>query len=113
MEFMDMLREWLDLRDRQNAEEDNRPIDTRYREQDRMAELEDEINRRALATDPVRQALTDLVALKDLKDAFTAEIAHAAKMGGVPSVKCARAKRIYEREQPLAWAKARAALAGG
>ena len=66
-----------------------------------------------LATDPVRQALTDLVALKDLKDAFKAEIAHAEKMGGVPSVKCARAKRIYEREQPLAWARARAALASG
>ena len=47
MEFMDMLREWLALRDRQNDEEDNRPIDTRYREQERMAELEEEINRRA------------------------------------------------------------------
>jgi len=47
MEFMDMLREWIDLRDRQNAEEDNRPIDTRYRERERMAELEEEINRRA------------------------------------------------------------------
>lgn len=66
-----------------------------------------------LATDRVRQALTDLVALKNLKDAFEAEIAHAAQMGCVPSVKCVRAKRIYEREQPLAWARARAALAGG
>jgi hypothetical protein len=47
MEFMEMLREWLDLRDRQNAEEDNRPIDTRYREGERMAELENEINRLA------------------------------------------------------------------
>lgn len=71
------------------------------------------ISNAGLATDLVRQALTDLVALKDLKDAFEADIAHAEKMGGVPSVKCARAKRIYEREQPLAWHRARTALAGG
>lgn len=46
MEFMDMLREWLDLRDRENAEEDNRPIPTRQIERARMAGIEDEINRR-------------------------------------------------------------------
>ena len=47
MEFMDMLKEWLDLRDRENAEDDNRPIPKRQIERERMAELEDEINRRA------------------------------------------------------------------
>lgn len=46
MEFMDLLREWLDIRDRQNAEEDNRPIATRQFERERMAELTDEINKR-------------------------------------------------------------------
>lgn len=46
MEFMDMLTEWLDLRDKENAEEDNRPIPTRHQERERMAELANEINRR-------------------------------------------------------------------
>lgn len=44
MEFMAMLREWLDLRDKESAEVDNRPIPERRLDYERMADLEREIN---------------------------------------------------------------------
>ncbi len=47
MEFMDLLREWLELREIGMAKEDNRPIPQSRSDRERMAELENEINRRA------------------------------------------------------------------
>lgn len=44
MAFMAMLKEWLDLRDRENAEEDTRSILARSRDDARMAELEQAID---------------------------------------------------------------------
>lgn len=47
MEFMDMLSEWLTLRDKDNIDgEDTRSIRTRQLDRERMDELEQEINRR-------------------------------------------------------------------
>ena len=46
MEFMDMLEEWLDLRDKDNSEEDTRSIPRRHDDRERKYELEEEINKR-------------------------------------------------------------------
>ena len=47
MEFMDLLREWLELRELGMSDEDNRSIPQRGLDRERMAELEHEINKRA------------------------------------------------------------------
>jgi hypothetical protein len=54
--------------------------------------------------DPIRVALVELVACKDLKDSLP-EL--AAKASATPWL---RATEDYERRQPLAWKAARAAL---
>jgi hypothetical protein len=48
MEFMDMLKEWLDLRDEDNDPEEvcNRSLDVRTQDRNRMEDLEHEINKR-------------------------------------------------------------------
>lgn len=46
MEFMDMLREWLELRDEDLDVEDTRSISRRADDWERMYELEQEINKR-------------------------------------------------------------------
>ena len=50
MEFMDMMREWLDLRDAEKSEEDLRSIPQRALDRDRMLELEQAINARLPAS---------------------------------------------------------------
>ena len=46
MEFMEMLEEWLNLRDLENAEDERRSIPERRMAISRMEELEQEINKR-------------------------------------------------------------------
>ena len=47
MEFMELLREWLELRERDMSEDESRPFQQRRLDRERMAELEHEINKRA------------------------------------------------------------------